>query len=133
MMRAKPILILLAYAAATIGYVWFHFAYINSNRLFHSNDIVAYLVSFVVLFSLPLVGLIHVSRLILNGAEFRQVAKRAALVGLLGPVVLTLLIKSSGDGEAAMGYVLLPVAYIVFVLAAYVCLLGYHCFVPRPA
>ena len=112
-----------AYFAATLAYVLFFSTVIVTNRLFAANNTVAYVIAGSLLFLIPLAGVIHLSRLRLSKRQFRRIGAMSLVAGLAGPLLLSVSIQMSDDGEAAMAYVLIPVAYAVFCLIGYSLLL----------
>ena len=127
----KPVFVVGAYAVATTLYVLFHFKFINTNKLVESNNTLAYVASFSMFFLIPAVGLMHLSILTMNRDALRNTVTGALVVGLLGPLLLHFLISRSDDGESAMGYVLIPVAYLAFAVITFAALLVYQWIVVR--
>tara|TARA_R110002167_G_scaffold362307_1_gene581327 strand:+ start:4055 stop:4450 length:396 start_codon:yes stop_codon:yes gene_type:complete len=127
----KSVLLIIAYGLATILYVLFHFSFIHTNTLVESNNTVAYLVSFSLFFLIPTAGLTHLSLVALNRDALLSTIKYSLVGGLLGPLLLIVMISRSDDEESAMGYTLIPVAFLAFFLISFVFVFVFYYFSDR--
>jgi drug/metabolite transporter (DMT)-like permease len=127
----NSVILIIAYGLATILYVLFHFSFIHTNTLVESNNVVAYVVSFSLFFLIPTAGLIHVSLVKLNRDALLSRIRYSLVGGLLGPLLLIVLISRSNDAESAMGYTLIPIAFLAFFLISFVFVFVFYYFSDR--